>query len=202
MPGCWLKNGENEILVFDIVGPHDARSEGLKSPKLDQLLVKKTVVHRKAGQSLDLSTEKPTISSEFKSGNGWQEVTFDKPITGRFICLEALDAIDGKDIAAIAEMYLLDTNGKRLSREPWTVIYADSEETTNGNHTADKTFDLQESTYWQTSPSVSFPHSIVIDLGDSHILTGYQYLPRMEKDVPGGINRFKLYVKDSPFTFY
>lgn len=202
MPGCWLKKGENEILVFDIVGPHDARSEGLKSPKLDQLLVKKTVVHRKAGQSLDLSTEKPTISSEFKSGNGWQEVTFDKPITGRFICLEALDAIDGKDIAAIAEMYLLDTNGKRLSREPWTVIYADSEETTNGNHTADKTFDLQESTYWQTSPSVSFPHSIVIDLGDSHILTGYQYLPRMEKDVPGGINRFKLYVKDSPFTFY
>lgn len=202
MPGCWLKRGENEILVFDIVGPHDARSEGLKSPKLDQLLIKKTVEHRKAGQSLDLSAERPIISSEFKPGNGWQEVTFDKPITGRFICLEALDAIDGKEIAAIAEMYLLDSNGKRLSREPWTVIYADSEETTNGNHSANKTFDLQESTYWQTSPSVSFPHSIVIDLGDNHTLTGYQYLPRMEKDVPGGINRFKLYVKDSPFTFY
>lgn len=201
MPGCWLKQGENEILIFDIVGPHDARSEGLKSPKLDQLLVREPTTHRKAGQSLNLSAEKPIISSEFKPGNGWQEFKFEKPIIGRYICLEALDAFDGREIAAFAEMYLLDSKGERISREPWTVVYADSEDTTNGNHTADKTFDLQESTYWQTSPSEPFPHYIIIDLGDIHILTGYQYLPRMEKNVPGGINRFKLYVKDTPFSF-
>lgn len=201
MPGCWLNNGINEILVFDIVGPQVARTEGLKSPILDQLLVKNTTRYRETNQELDLSAESPIISSQFKPGNGWQEIKFDEPVTGRYICLEALDAFDGKEIAAIAEMYLLDSNGERLSREPWTVVYADSEDTTKGNHTADKTFDLQESTYWQTSPSELFPHYIIIDLGDSHILTGYQYLPRMEKNVPGGINRFNLYVKNAPFSF-
>lgn len=37
MPGCWLKNGENEILVFDILGPRSARSEGLEAPLIDRL---------------------------------------------------------------------------------------------------------------------------------------------------------------------
>ena len=41
MPGCWLKKGENEILVFDIIGPKEAKSEGLREPLLDRLLVQK-----------------------------------------------------------------------------------------------------------------------------------------------------------------
>ena len=34
MPGCWLKKGENEIMVFDIVGPKQAMSEGLTLPPI------------------------------------------------------------------------------------------------------------------------------------------------------------------------
>ena len=48
-------------------------------------------------------------------------------------------------------------DGKRLSRESWTTKYADSEEE-NGNHTGDKVFDLQESTYWQTERGATAPH--------------------------------------------
>ena len=47
MPGCWLKEGENEILVFDIVGPKEARTEGLEEPILNQLLVNKPLTHRR-----------------------------------------------------------------------------------------------------------------------------------------------------------
>ena len=79
MPGCWLNKGENEILVFDILGPREARSEGLKEPKLDQLLVQKPLTHRTEGQKLDLSGEKPVVAGSFKPGNGWQEVRFASP---------------------------------------------------------------------------------------------------------------------------
>lgn len=200
MPGCWLKKGENEVIVFDILGPKEAASAGLKEPKLDQLLVKKRSVNREAGQELRLSGEKPVSTGTFKPGNGWQEIKFTVPARGRYVCIEALDAIDGKDIAAIAEMYLLDDNGERLSREPWTVMYADSEDT-GANRTADKTFDLQESTYWQTAPGAVFPHSVVIDLGAEHTLSGFQYLPRMEAEVPGAIGRFNIYVKPNNFKY-
>ena len=200
VPGCWLKKGENEILVFDIIGPREAKSEGLKQPLLDQLLVSKPLTHRKEGETLNLNGEKEILSGSFKPGNGWQEFTFAQPVKGRYLCLEALNAQDGKDLACIAEMYLLDENGKRLSREPWTVSYADSEDVSHVNRSADKIFDLQESTYWGTEKGVRFPHSIVIDLGNTHTLTGIQYLPRMESEVPGGIKDFKVYVKATPFA--
>lgn len=201
MPGCWLKKGENEIIVFDILGPREAVSEGLTAPKLDQLLVKKRRTHREPGQALDLSAEKPVASGAFRPGNGWQQVSFTSPVRGRYVCIEALDAIDGKETAAIAEMYLLDGKGERLSREPWTVLYADSEDMDGVNRSADKTFDLQESTYWQTVPAVPFPHSIVIDLGGTRDLSGFQYLPRMESEVPGAIRRYRIYVKEAPFKY-
>lgn len=37
MPGCWLNEGENEILVFDIIGPRTAKTQGLSSPILNKL---------------------------------------------------------------------------------------------------------------------------------------------------------------------
>ena len=127
MPGCWLKKGENEIMVFDIVGPKQAMSEGLTEPLLDKLLIKKRQSHRNEGENLDLSAEKAVVSGTFKPGNGWQEIKFEKPVRGQYICLEALNSIDGKDVAAIAEFYVLDENGNRLSREPWVVNYAAGE---------------------------------------------------------------------------
>lgn len=199
MPGCWLKKGQNEVLVFDIVGPKKAQSEGLDKPLLDQLLVNKPLTHRKQGETLDLTGEQPILSGAFKPGNGWQEVKFPSPVTGRYVCIEALNAQDAKDLCCIAEMYLLNDKGERLSREPWNVDYADSEDVSHVNCSGDKVFDLQESTYWSTGGKTPFPHTLVIDLGAEHTLTGLQYLPRMESTVPGGIKDFKVYVRQTPF---
>lgn len=201
MPGCWLKKGENEILVFDIVGPKEAVSEGLKQPILNQLLIQKHRTHRKEGENLDLSGEKAILSSSFKAGNGWQEIKFEQPISGRYICIEATSAQDGKDLACIAEMYLLDEQGERLPRESWKISYADSEEVSGVNCSADKIFDLQESTYWSSKKSTAYPHSIIIDLGKNQTLSGFQSLPRMESKVPGGIKDFNIYVKTEAFKF-
>ena len=86
---------------------------------LNQLLVNKPLTHRNEGEELRLAGETPVLSGSFKAGNGWQEMKFGKPVSGRYVCIEALNAQDGKDLACIAEMYLLDENGERLSREPW-----------------------------------------------------------------------------------
>lgn len=199
-PGCWLKKGENEILVFDIVGPKETRCEGLTEPLLDKLLVPRPLVHREEGQNLDLTGEKPVVTSSFAPGNGWQEVAFDAPARGQYVAIEALSGNNpGDDRACIAELYLLDGNGERLSREPWTVTYADSENVTGSNRSADKIFDLQESTYWSTVKGTPFPHAVVIDLGKPHTVTAVQYLPRMESGAPGSIRDFKVYVSDKPF---
>ena len=201
VPGCWLKAGENEVLVFDIVGPRETRCEGLREPLLDQLLVQKPLTHRQEGQSLELASIQPDCTGTFKPGNGWQEVRFDQPKRGRYVCIEALNAHDAKELACIAELYLLNESGERLSREPWTVDYADSEDVSGVNRSGDKLFDLQESTYWSTEAGSPYPHHIVIDLGATHTIQALQYLPRMESEVPGGIRQFKVYIQEKPFPY-
>ena len=201
VPGCWLKAGENEVLVFDIVGPRETRCEGLREPLLDQLLVQKPLTHRQEGQSLELASIQPDCTGAFKPGNGWQEVRFDQPKRGRYVCIEALNAHDAKELACIAELYLLNESGERLSREPWTVDYADSEDVSGVNRSGDKLFDLQESTYWSTKAGSPYPHHIVIDLGATHTIQALQYLPRMESEVPGGIRQFKVYIQEKPFPY-
>ena len=79
------------------------------------------------------------------------------------------------------------------------ILYADSEETRSGNRTADKIFDLQESTFWMTVDNTAYPHQVVIDLGAPIGITGFRYLPRAEKDYPGMIKEYKAYVRETPF---
>lgn len=123
MPGCWLKKGKNEIIVLDLLGPEKATVSGLKKPILDMLRAEAPATHRTKGQNLNLKGEKSVAVGELTAGNGWQEVKFGKTVAGRYFCLEALSAQDGKDNAAVAEFYLLDENGKPLPRQHWKIEY-------------------------------------------------------------------------------
>ena len=81
------------------------------------------------------------------------------------------------------------------------ILYADSEETRSGNRTADKIYDLQESTFWQTVDNVAYPHQVVIDLGKEYNVTGFRILPRAEQGAPGMIKDYKVYVKTGNFSY-
>ena len=201
IPGCWLKEGENEILVLDLKGPTKSSIKGLKKPILDVLREKAPETHRKDGEKLKLTGEKVAHEGAFTPGNGWQEVRFAAPVKGRFFCLEALSPQANNNIAAIAEFDVLGADGKPVSREHWKIRYADSEETRSGNRTADKIFDLQESTFWMTVDNVAYPHQLVIDLSKVETVTGFRYLPRAEKDFPGMIREYRVYVKPSDFKY-
>ncbi|MCD8304052.1 MAG: beta-galactosidase [Prevotellaceae bacterium] len=199
MPGCWLRKGENEIIVTDVLGPTEAAVEGLTKPIIDKLQLSAPQTHRLEGQTLDLSGETPVQEGSLEAGNGWQEVRFASNATGRYVCIEALNSHWDREYCCIAELYLLDADGQRLSREPWQVAYADDEDVTSGNKNADKLFDLQESTYWSTNKGVPYPHAVVIDLGQDKTLSGFQILPRMEQGAPESIKDYRIYVSSEPF---
>lgn len=201
IPGCWLKEGENEILVLDLKGPAKASIKGVKKPILDVLREKAPETHRKEGERLKLAGETAVHTGAFAPGNGWQEVRFTTPVKGRYFCLEALSPQGDDNIAAIAEFDVLGADGKPVSREHWKIRYADSEETRSGNRTADKIFDLQESTFWMTIDNVPYPHQLVIDLSKVETVTGFRYLPRAEKGYPGMIREYRTYVKSTDFTY-
>ena len=201
VPGCWLKKGKNEVIVLDVVGPKEKVVWGQKEPELNKLQLAGPVTHRLEGQNLDLSGEKPVKVGQFKPGNGWQEAKFDKPVTGRYVCIEALNSHWDREYCCIAEWYMLDEDGQRLSRESWTVAYADDEDVQSGNKNADKIFDLQESTYWSTNKGVKFPHTVIIDMGQDKTMSGFQYLPRAEEGAPESIKDYRIYVKSDSFKF-
>jgi len=207
VPGCWLKKGKNEVIVLDVVGPSVKAYYFTKDkkrlspwlfaqnhPELDLLNVEKSRTHNNPGDKPDLNSATPLSAGTLAAGNGWQMVRFDTPKTGRYLAIQALSTHDGKDVVSVAELYAINANGSRLSREQWTVKYADSEETKRGNNTAEKCFDLQESTYWRTEKGVALPHLVVIDLGSEQTITGIDYLPRMEEGAPGSIKDYKIFV--------
>lgn len=37
LPGCWLKKGENEILILDITGPAATTTKGVNKPNVSEL---------------------------------------------------------------------------------------------------------------------------------------------------------------------
>ena len=194
VPGCWLKKGKNEVIVLDVVGPRERVVWGQAEPELNKLQLEKSNKHNNIGDKPDLNSATPVATGQFRAGNGWQKIAFQAPKRGRLLCLEVQTINDGGDQCAIAEIYALGSDGKRLSREPWTCKYADSENE-NGNHTGDKVFDLQESTYWQTVKGASFPHLLVIDLGSEQTVTGFEYLPRAEAGAPGSVKDYRLFVQ-------
>ena len=193
IPGCWLKKGKNEVIVLDVVGPKEPVVWGQDKPELNKLQLEKSNKHNNIGDKPDLNSQTPIISSQFKAGNGWQTITFPQAAKGRYLAIEINSTQSGDDVAAIAELYLQGTDGKRLSREPWIAKYADSENE-NGNHTLDKVYDLQESTYWQTTKGAGFPHLIVIDLGSVQNVKALEYLPRAEQGAPGSVKDYKIFV--------
>lgn len=202
MPGCWLKKGENEIIVLDMTSPQKNEIEGLRKPILNQLRDSGAYAHRKPGQKLNLTGEIPVYRGTFKPGNGWQYIKFGKTINTRYFCLEALNSYGGDNYSAIAELELLGADGKPISRQHWKILYADSEELDAANDVATNVFDLQESTFWCTNYSTTkpkHPHQIVIDLGDTYKITGFSYLPRAEVNAPGMIKNYEIFIRTTPF---
>jgi beta-galactosidase len=203
LPGCWLKKGDNEFLILDTMPTDTPEFRGVKEPVLDRIQSDLSLKHRLPGQNLDLTGETPAIKGTLPNADGWQTVKFDKPVRGRYICLEALSEQGGSTtMTSAAELIALDADGRDISRIGWSIVYADSEETDRENNGAEKLIDQQESTFWHSEWSTKqtpLPHSVVIDMAESKLVGGFRILPRTDRNSNGRIRDFRFFVKETPF---
>jgi beta-galactosidase len=196
-PGCWLHAGKNEITIFDVTGPANPVVAGLEKPILDQLSPQLDFqkVHRPPVK-LNFDSATPVYSGSFAPGADTQAIKFTGPATGRFFCIESLNAHDGKPFAAVAELDLLDAEGKPISYNGWTIAYVDSEERAGEDGSAENAIDGQTANYWHTQWSggaPDHPHKLILDLGKSQTVYGFRYVPRQSEGA-GRIKDYRVFV--------
>ena len=71
VPGCWLKKGQNEVIVLDMVGPKGKPVLFAQDkPELDKLNLEKSNKHNNPGNRPDLNSKTPHSQGQFAPGNG------------------------------------------------------------------------------------------------------------------------------------
>ncbi|MBD8531050.1 MULTISPECIES: beta-galactosidase [unclassified Massilia] len=202
LPGPWMKRGRNEVVVLDLTGPRRATITGVKLPILDQLHPERDLPRPASKVRPQLDGVAPIHEGEFAPGAARQDVRFGRLVAGRQFCLESLDAFDGKDFAAVAEIALLDASGKTLNQSAWTIAYASSEEAGKEDGSALNAINGQASDHWHTrysgkTPAGGHPHRLIIDLGGRVEVSGLRYTPRQGADgVTGRIRHYRVYMGD------
>jgi len=203
VPGCFLKKGENEIIVFDIDKPTATSIEGLNHAILDKI-GKDDSQQQKPAKSLNLNGVNPVASGSLPVGSGWKNVDLEEQTNGRYFCFEAMSAQDPNDPStSVAEFEILGEDGKTISSINWKVVFVDSEETVKAANGADKLFDIQESIIWQTKigSKAKHPHQVVIDMGKKVKVKGFRILPRSDKSNVGVVKDYRFYLQENPFKF-
>jgi beta-galactosidase len=185
------------VVILDLLGPEKPVLAGLQKPILDQLRPELDFARKgsKKGE-LVLKGQKAALDASFPAGPEVQDVKFPKPLEGSQFVLEMLNAHDGKPFAAIAELDLLDPEGKSISHASWTVAYADSEELTGEDGSASNAINGQTADFWHSEwkdAQPGYPHQLVIDLGAATKVGGFRYTPRAGNN-PGRIKDYRVYV--------
>jgi len=196
VPGPWLRDGTNEIIILDLVGPTQPVLAGLDKPILDMQRNELDFARGPTPQG-HLALGKPAYTGTFATGSEPQEVKFPEPIEGKQFCIESLNAQDGKPYAAIAELDLLDPAGKSIPHTAWTIAYVDSEELVGEDGSAGNAIDGQVTTHWHTAwktEKPGHPHQLVIDLGETVPIGGFRYTPRAGENQAGHIKDYRVYV--------
>lgn len=200
VPGPWLRPGRNEVVILDLTGPERPVVAGVERPILNQLRPELDFARSAARYGeLSLAGTKPTYEGAFQPGPAAQQVTFAQPAGGRQVCVEMLNAHDGKPFAAMAELDVLDPNGNAIPHVGWRIAYADSEELSGEDGSASNAIDGQTANFWHTQWSggpkkPGYPHYLVIDLGREARVGGIRYTPRAADDKPGRVKDYRVYV--------
>lgn len=203
VPGCWLRDGKNEILVVDAVGVKPATElRFLESPILGEMRPETDYFAFQPRPKLAEPLKAPVHVGEFANDSKRQDVRFAKPVRGRFFALESLDAWDGREYAACGEIDLVDGSGKDIPHSKWTIAACDSEERKAEDGSAENLVDGQTANFWHTewkARSPNHPHYFVIDLGKVETVGGMNFTPRQSNGA-GRIRRYRAYVLPSVKT--
>ena len=185
VPGCWLKKGENEFLVFDFGGNVPMRS-GLTfvdTPVLDEMHRACDLFGDNVRDSEPFTPpEEPTLRGEFPDAIEAQEVSLPSTVVARkfaFIIDSAWP--DANDVASIGEFEILNPKGESVPHDSWSFVSVSSEENVGEDAAAENAIDGQISNYWHSkwkNGRATAPHYLVIDMGYNVPVAGFRYTPR------------------------
>jgi beta-galactosidase len=204
VPGPWLKAGDNEIVILDLLGSTaQPVVAALDHPVLNELRPQLDFTHlQRRAPKVKLDQLPVVQTGTFAPGSAAQEVKLTQPVTGRYFAIESLNAYDDGPFTSIAELSLLDENGKPLSEESWTIADVDSEERVGEDGSAENAIDGQTANFWHTQWSDAKPgqpHHLTLDLGHPVTIAGFRYTPRQGPDtVAGRIKDYRIHIGNGP----
>jgi beta-galactosidase len=201
LPGCWIREGANELVLLDLEGPEDPYVAGLDQPILDELRSPHLPrANRRPGQEVRLPAA-AAASFRLEAGKEWQTVRLEPAARGRHLALEIHAAQDGQRYGSLAELELLGADGTPLPRQAWRLSHASSEERVAENGLADNILDGKPETYWHSrwrGEATPPPHILVIDLGASVEIGAVRLLPRPDM-ANGRIRDARVHLSELPF---
>lgn len=202
IPGCWLKDGENEIVIWSAVtaSPKTNTLKFLDQPVLGEMRPETDYFAFQPRPKLAQPLTNPAHAGSFEKTTKRQEVRFGQPVKGRYFALESLNAWDKREFAAGGELDLVDANGKNIPHSTWTIAACDSEERKAEDGSAENLIDGQISNMWHTewkAAQPKHPHYVVIDLGREETVGGFNFTPRQDTNGAGHIKDFRAYVLDT-----
>ncbi len=124
-----------------------------------------------------------------------QEGSFDVTMTIRKNGVEHVKEIIGMISASTCPSIEDCNNPDQLPKDIWDLVYVDSEEPLDPG-LAVMAFDNDPSTIWHTrwtSGNDTYPHEIVVDMGDEYRANSFTYLPR-QIGANGRVKDYELYV--------
>ena len=76
----------------------------------------------------------------------------------------------------------------------WKVVSVDSQETAGADNSAANAIDNNASTFWHTrwNDDLALPHHLTIDMGTSHRIGGFTYLPRQDGNPNGTVENYRF----------
>ena len=202
LPAPWMKEGENEIVVFEMEATGKRSLCGVEKPILNVLGPDKNAfkTSRKYNRVPILDEFDGIFKGTVEKKTGWQEFTFDGMKTLRHLCIDIQSTYDGKN-SCICEVELLDENGNPIDKKKWEIVHTNTEAL--GEGVAEDVIDGDESTYWHSAwkkDVKALPHQLIIDLGNIRTVKGFRICMR-DVNLPGCIKDFRLYGRPQFFLY-
>ena len=193
VPGCWMKKGDNEIVILDFFGPRGECSVDFHDTPILDLLRPELDFNRKERMNTKFIGGAEVASGSFPSSGEPQVVMFDKPVSGSFFTFRIDSVYDKKNLAAVAEVDFLDANGNPLTSLDLAVSGVDSEEEIREDGAAENAIDGQVEAPWVTSVR-TLPHWIEFSSGNKVTISGFRYTPRQSGSM-GRVKGWRFYVR-------
>lgn len=207
LPAPWLKEGENEIVVFEMEDTGNRTLRGLNQPILDSLGVDKN--YRKGQRRLAKGT--PTLDqgdialkATLQETNDWQQFDFPVVTTLRHFCIQTLSSYTEDNQACISEIELVDDKGQPIDKTKWEVVYVSSEQTNKNVGVAENLFDKDISSFWHTDSTVEpqQPHCVIIDMKEIYKTSAFRVKVRKGSFLSGKVKDIIVYARPQFFLFH